>query len=106
MNWRERARRRALEIIRERGKITVNELAEILGINSRVLGFLLRDPLQKGEVYKWKDGKNRTWYSRELHITRKCLFCGRPIRGYRKFCSDECEKEYEKIVNFYIPLPF
>jgi len=110
-NWKERARRRALEIIRKRGKITVYELAKILSLdfpkveNTKVLGFLLRDLLQKGEIYKWRDCRNRTWYSREPRITKKCLFCGKPTRR-GKFCSDECEKEYEKIVNFYIPLPF
>ena len=52
-------------------------------------------------------GKHMVVYSvKGKRKIKKCRYCGKeaPWKG-KNFCSDECEREFEKIVNFYIPLP-
>lgn len=59
------------------------------------------------KYYTTIKGKHMAVYAlRGLRKTRKCRICGGeiPWKG-KNVCSEECEKELERIANFYIPLP-
>jgi len=102
--------------IKKEGKISAEELVkrvmkELPGVVvtphwlSRRIKIFNHAGIEK--YYTTTKGKHVVVYSiRGTRKTKKCLYCGRriPMR-YLNFCSSQCEKELEKIANFFIPLP-
>jgi len=81
-----------------------------LDISKVWLGKQLVARIRQAEIERWSTtvkGKHIVMYGvKGMRKVKRCKICGRETHPKAPpVCSKECEKELEKIVNFYIPLP-
>jgi len=107
----------AISLIKKRGKIPFNELLKLvereypdLNIGRVWLGKQLVARARQAEIERWItiiEGKHVVMYGvKGVRKVKQCRICGEEIHPKAPLvCSKKCEKELEKIVNFYIPLP-
>lgn len=107
----------SVEIIRKRGEIDFQELFNLVKQKYPEIkswkhwaGLHVRKHIEERGILVYSTTLNRksvTLYTiKGKKLKKNCLYCGKeiPHQGFN-FCSEECYKELEKIVNFFIPMP-